>query len=295
MVLREVAATGSVSEAALALHISVSAASQRLSRLSDRLDVDLTVADGRGIRLTPAGRQLATRAVQICRQLELAEREIGEDLNHIKLPTVSVATFATAAEHLISQAIERLGSDMGFLVSIVELPADLAIPGIISGTYDIAVVRTFEPGTFAVPASTMATVIANEPLDLVARPTVEGQAVTLDSLADAAWISGSVGSTLADAIESTCRTVGGFTPNVVHRVSDAAVTISLAGRGLGVGLLPRLATRSAPEHLIHETPGSVSRSIIAVCLPESLDHTPVSELWRTLTTDSSSMGVVRSP
>ena len=120
-------------------------------------------------------------------------------------------------------------------------------------------------------------------------------AVTLDSLADASWISDPVGSTLADAIESTCRTVGGFTPNVVHRVSDAAVTISLADRGLGVGLLPRLATRCAPEQVIHETPESVSRSIIAVCLPESLDHPPVSELWRALATDSSSMGVVRIP
>lgn len=78
--------------------------------------------------------------------------------------------FATVAEHLIPQTINCLGPDAGFLVSIDELPADHAISGVISGTYDIAIVRTFEPGTFARPASTMAKVIANEPLDLVARP-----------------------------------------------------------------------------------------------------------------------------
>ena len=61
-------------------------------------------------------------------------------------------------------------------------------------------------------------------------------------------------------------------PNGTAVSSDAAVIISLAEHGPGVGLLPRLATRSAPEHLIHETPGTVARSIIAVCLPESLDH-----------------------
>jgi predicted acylesterase/phospholipase RssA len=121
-----------------------------------------------------------------------------------------------------------------------------------------------------------------EPLDLVAQPPVEGQTVTLRSLADAPWISGPEGSTLADAIESTCRTVGGFTPNVVHRVSDAAVTIALADRGLGVGLLPRLATRGAPQHLIHPAPGTVTRSIMAVCLPESLSHPPVSRFWNAL-------------
>ena len=282
MVLREIEATGSVTAAASALHISVAAASQRLSRLSDRLGVDLTAADGRGIRLTAAGRQLALRAVQICRQLELAERDVYEQDSHPKLPIVTVATFATVAEQLIPQVIDRLGPDAGFQVSIAELPADLAIPGVISGTYDIAVVRTFEPGSFAEPASTIAKVIANEPLDLVARPQVEGQAVTLDSLADAPWISGPVNSTLADAIERTCRTVGGFAPNVIHRVSDAAVIISLVDRGLGVGLLPRLATGSAPEHLIHRAPGGVTRSIIAVCLPQSLDHPPVRQVWETL-------------
>ncbi|VAV94486.1 hypothetical protein MNBD_ACTINO01-121 [hydrothermal vent metagenome] len=282
MVLREIEATGSVTAAARALHISVAAASQRLSRLSERLGVDLTAADGRGIRLTATGRQLAFRAVQVCRQLELAEREVRDEMARPKLPVVTVATFATVAEQLIPQVIDRLGPDAGFLVSIAELPADLAIPAVISGTYDIAVVRTFEPGSFAEPASTIAKVIANEPLDLVARPQVEGQTVTLDSLADAPWISGPVNSTLADAIEHTCRTVGGFTPNVVHRVADAAVIISLADRGLGVGFLPRLATRSAPEHLVHETQGSVARSIIAVCLPESLDHPPVKKFWEAL-------------
>ncbi len=286
MVLREIAAHGSISQAARALHISAAAASQRLSRLSDRLGVDLAVADGRGIRLTPAGRQLASHAVQICRRLEMAERELSDSVSHRSLPMVSVATFATSAEHLLPEVIEHLGPDAGFQVSITELPADLAIPGVISGTHDIAVVRTYEPRELARPASTMAKVITTEPLHLVARPRATGDVVTLGSLADAHWISGPLGSTLADAIESTCRTVGGFTPNVVHRVSDAAVTVSLAAHGLGVGLLPRLATHGAPKHLIHPAPGSVARSIIAVCLPESLDHLPVKEFWDALGTAS---------
>lgn len=282
MVLREVEAHGSISEAASSLHISPAAASQRLSGLSRRLGVDLTVADGRGIRLTAAGRQLATHAVQICRQLELAERELSEKVESFELPTVSVATFATAAEHLLPSVIANLGSEAGFRVSIAELPADLAIPGVISGTHDIAIVRTHEPATLVSPASTMAKVIMTEPLDLVARPSAPGLAVNLEALSGAPWISGPIGSTLAEAIESTCRTVGGFTPNVVHRVSDAAVIIGLADQGLGVGFLPRLATRGAPQHLIHPAPGMVARSILAVCLPESLDHRPVRELWEAL-------------
>ncbi len=282
MVLREIEAHGSLSQAARALHISAPAASQRLSRLSVRLGVNLIVADGRGIRLTPVGRRLASHAVQICRQLELAERQLSEEMSHLTLPTVSVAAFATAAEHLLPDAIERLGPQSELQVSITELPTDLAIPGVISGTHDVAIVRTYEPRTLARPSSTTAKTITTEPLDLVARPPEPGQTVTLRSLADALWISGPEGSTLAEAIESTCRIVGGFTPNVVHRVSDAAVTVALANNGLGVGLLPRLATHGAPEHLIHPAPGTVTRSIVAVCLPESLEHPPVNRLWDAL-------------
>ena len=46
--------------------------------------------------------------------------------------------------------------------------------------------------------------------------------------------------------------------------------------------VPRLATQSAPEHLIHPAPGAVTRSIIAVCVSESLDHPPVREVWDAL-------------
>jgi DNA-binding transcriptional LysR family regulator len=153
---------------------------------------------------------------------------------------------------------------------------------VISGTYDIAIVRTHEPATLVSPLSTVIKVIMTESLDLVARPSAPGQAVNLNKLSGAPWISGPIDSTLADAIESTCRTVGGFTPNVVHRVSDAAVIIGLADQGLGVGLLPRLATCGAPRHLIHSAPGTVTRSILAVCLRESLDHRPVQALWDAL-------------
>lgn len=282
MVLREVEAHGSIAQAALALGISPAAASQRLSRLALRLGVDLTVGDGRGIRLTPVGRRLAFRAVRICRQLEIAERELDEEMGLPRLPAVSVATFATAAAGLLPDIVDRLGTGAGVRISIAELPVDAAIPSVISGIHDLAVIPTYEPSTLAQPATTVAKVIATEPLDLVARPSVAGQAVTLSALSREPWISGPAGSTFARAIESTCRAIGGFTPDVAHRVSDAAAIIALAERGLGVGLLPRLATRTAPRHLIHRAPGTVARSIIVVCLPESLEHAPVKQVWDAL-------------
>ncbi len=114
MVLREVQAHGSIVHAAKTLQISAAAASQRLSRLSQRLGLDLTVSDGRGIRLTPAGRRLAAHAVRVCRQLELAERELKERSTRHRLPIVLIATFATAAEQLIPEMIDQLGQGPAF-------------------------------------------------------------------------------------------------------------------------------------------------------------------------------------
>jgi len=295
MVLRELEARGSIVGAARALRISAAAASQRLSRLSTRLGADLTVVDGRGIRLTPTGRRLALHAVSVCRQLEMAERELHQHQPTLRQPNVSVATFATAAQHLIPELIDRLGIDAGFDVSLAELPADQAIPGVISGEHDVALIRTYEPAPPAQPAATVAKVIATEPLDIVARSTNNSQPVTLSSLSGARWISGPAGSTLATAIESTCRISGGFTPNVAHRVSDAAVVIALVDRGLGVGLLPRLATQSAPQRLIHRAPGGVVRSIIAVCLPESLEHQPIKRVWEALDDLQQALTLIASP
>jgi hypothetical protein len=36
------------------------------------------------------------------------------------------------------------------------------------------------------------------------------------------------------------------------------------------------------QHLIHPAPGTVTRSILAVCLPQSLDHRPVRDSWEAL-------------
>ena len=64
-VLRMVAACGTVTGAAEALHYTPSAVSQQLRTLGKDLGVDLVVQDGRGIRLTPAARVLLEHADEL--------------------------------------------------------------------------------------------------------------------------------------------------------------------------------------------------------------------------------------
>ena len=69
-VLREVALRGSFSAAAQALTYTQSAVSQQIAALEREAGTRLVERDGRGIRLTDAGRALVTHAEDIARRVE---------------------------------------------------------------------------------------------------------------------------------------------------------------------------------------------------------------------------------
>src|SRR5260370_8843330 len=68
----EVARQGSVRGAAASLLITEPSVSAALAALRDELQVALVARDGRGIRLTPAGTELAPFAAQILRLTQQA-------------------------------------------------------------------------------------------------------------------------------------------------------------------------------------------------------------------------------
>src|SRR5207247_1460216 len=70
--LDAVARHGSVSAAADGLHVTTSAVSQQLAKLERETGQQLLAKNGRGIRLTDAGRLLAEHAARILSQVELA-------------------------------------------------------------------------------------------------------------------------------------------------------------------------------------------------------------------------------
>src|SRR3989440_7852006 len=74
----EVARQGSVRGAAASLLITEPSVSAALAALRDELQVALVARDGRGIRLTPAGSELARYAAQILGLTEQAVRRTRE-------------------------------------------------------------------------------------------------------------------------------------------------------------------------------------------------------------------------
>ncbi len=108
--------SGKLASAAAVLHISASAASRRLQEAERRLGVDLTVAEGRSIRLTSAGLHLAEVGEIAQSSLRSAE-ETARWMNSADRPAVRIALdfYDTAPwfEQLIG--LPDLSSDVDFV------------------------------------------------------------------------------------------------------------------------------------------------------------------------------------
>ena len=103
-VLRMVAACGTVTGAAEALHYAPSAVSQQLRSLAKELGVDLVVQDGRRIRLSPAARVLLEHADELFSTWEQIRGEVlvaAEEGSS----SVRLCGFSTAAAALLPSVV----------------------------------------------------------------------------------------------------------------------------------------------------------------------------------------------
>lgn len=96
----EVAATGSVHEAAARLMVSQPAVSAAVASLQRHLGVALVVREGRGLKLTPAGRVFAGYARQALGLLEEGRAAAAGQL-HPERGRVRLAAVTTAGEHVL--------------------------------------------------------------------------------------------------------------------------------------------------------------------------------------------------
>src|ERR671937_1401208 len=124
-VLAAVARHGSVTRAAKELRYSQPSVSHHLSRLEAATGAKLVQRVGRGIRLTPEGQLLASRATEIVGRVDAATNELAAHVG-LQAGRVRLAANASAMSTIAPRAAAALAeTHPGLEVSLIELhPAD---------------------------------------------------------------------------------------------------------------------------------------------------------------------------
>ncbi|MFF1307004.1 LysR family transcriptional regulator [Streptomyces sp. NPDC058307] len=258
---------GSVSGAAEGLHITTSAVSQQMSKLEREVGQQLLAKNGRGVRLTDAGRLLADHAARILSQVELAQSDLEAQRGQV-VGELRLAAFPTAVRGLFPAAIRALRSaHRGLRISSREMDPEAAVLAVIRGDFDLAVVLDWYNKPLPMPDGLVKASIVDDTAD-VAMPVTHRHAhraeVDLEDFAEDDWVTWGEGEFCDEWLMHTLRSKG-IEPRVAHRAEEHPTQLALVGAGLGVCVAPRLGRGPVPEG-VRTVPvrQSVSRHIYAV-------------------------------
>lgn len=239
--LLELKRRGSMREVAAATGYSTSAISAQLAALQRDAGASLLEPDGRRVRLTPAGRRLASHARSILAAADAARADLAADAP-VAGP-VRVAAYASAlAGDCLQVTRELRETHPGLLVQLEEREPEESLALVADGTVDLAFVYDYA----LVPRTTWPgvdlRVVCETPMLLAVGPEAPvgehiGIPDDLAPLASEGWVVNSRGRDDEELLHRVAARAG-FVPEVRHRVDALDVLATLVAAGLGVALVP---------------------------------------------------------
>jgi len=255
--LVELSRLGTMTAVAQATGYGTSAVSHQLAALERQAGVLLLEADGRRVRLTPAGRRLAVHGRAILAAVTAAELDLAEQTEPHGL--VRVAGYTTVLRrHLVPELAELTRSHPAVRLELQEreptevealLDADQIDVGFV---YDYSLVpRTWHHPHTLLSATTMVLAVGDqaEVPDRIRTPS------DLNAFRDVEWIGNSRDSG-DDELSTRLAALGGWTPRISHRADSLELVVDLVLAGHGVSVLSSDAlevsrVRTVPLHLAH--------------------------------------------
>ncbi len=236
-----VARTGSIRAAAAQLVVTEPSVSAAVTALSRELGADLTERVGRGIRLTPAGRELAGYAARIVGLADRAGRTVREVAGHPG--SLRLIAVTTAGEYVLPPILAAFFSrNPGVHLSLDVVNRAVLLSRLENEEADLAVGgRPPQGGGIEGEA------FRPNPLVVVARadhPLRPRRSVDPARLAGETWLLREPGSGTREATEEFLREAAIEPHEVMEMGSNGAITRAVA-LGLGVTLTPREAVEAA--------------------------------------------------
>ncbi len=232
--------------AAEAAHVAQPALSRQIRTLETELGLPLFDRVGRGVRLTAAGRSILPRVERILAEVESIRRDVRA-ISSLDVGAVALGFLHSIGAHLLPSALAAFRArypDIGF--TLHEAAWSELETLVQRGDLDLAITSPLpEPGKelSAIPLLRDELVAAVPPH----HPLAQFGEVRLADLAHEPFIflGASFGELRTITREACAR--AGFTPRIAFEAEGLATMRGLVGAGLGVALLPALASRVREE------------------------------------------------
>ena len=249
--LRELADRGSVTAVAQATHRTASAVSQQLKILEREAGVPLTERSGRGIQLTPAGRELARTATDVATAIERAEA-LWEDFRSQPRGEVTLATFPSGGQMLLPGLLTAISAVPGLALACSDLDQLIGEPTDLTADFDVVVIDSPEARPEWAHRRLAVTELMWEPLDVALpedHPLGARRFLRPSDLIDETWIGVPSGLPF-DRILRDIEATNGSPARIAQRIGDNGIVEALVAAGHGIAILPRYTTRDRENGLI---------------------------------------------
>jgi DNA-binding transcriptional LysR family regulator len=242
-----VAEEASFTRAAGRVHISQSGVSAQVRQLERELGQPLLDRSGRTVRLTEAGAAVlpfARAALDAAGHARLAVDQLtGLVRGQVELGMVSGCALPTLSDLLA----EFHGLYPGIDIALTEDGSDRLVSMLREGRLDLALI-----GAAGEPVSGLeVAVVTDEPLVAAVSPTdplASRRTIQLGGLRDLPLVSLPRGTGVRAALDAACAAAG-FEPRIALEAGALPMVAQLAGRGLGVAILPSSVVSGPAAHL----------------------------------------------
>jgi DNA-binding transcriptional LysR family regulator len=241
IMLRAVAAEGSIAAAGRALRYTRSAVSQQLTALELEAGTALVNRAGNRVTLTPAGRNLVEHAERILAELRAAEATLSSDAAGMT-GLLRVGVPFREGPRIMSRALTEVRHRFPEMeIRLAAITDEAGADAVRRDQLDLVIVSRYGAAHPRTTPGLREWVIGHDPLRLCVpadHPLAGARSCTMAQLWNEAWVL-CPDSTLGRLTMSLCVTAG-FEPRVAATVNDIGTAVGLAGIGWGITIAPEL-------------------------------------------------------
>jgi DNA-binding transcriptional LysR family regulator len=257
-----VAEEANFTRAAQRIHVAQPAVSAQIQRLERELGQPLLDRSRRTVRLTAVGE--ATLPYAKAALAAVADVRVAvEELTQLVRGTVTIGTVTSHSVDIPALLADFHADHPQVEITLSTDSSDALIEKVQTGQLDAAIVSV---GPEEQPEGLEVEVVTDEPIQAVVSPTDElasRKTIRLSDLADRQLIALPVGAGIRHQLDAACARAG-VKPRIAFEASTPVALADLAGRGLGVAIVPASVPRERGElHALNIVPQLRGRLVLA--------------------------------